>query len=98
MAHLCPFQSTPMVHLALQDTHLKCKAKLGQSNLTVKQHVPGGKWALVSTPGTCSCFVAVWNTAECWLRCLFLARTCVLQFLLVSAVTFQPCMRLRSHK
>ncbi|EFN51562.1 hypothetical protein CHLNCDRAFT_59805 [Chlorella variabilis] len=33
-----------------KDTHLKYKAKLGKSTLTVKQHVPGGKWALAPNP------------------------------------------------
>lgn len=45
---------------ALQDTHLKYKAKLGKSTLTVKQHVPGGKWALAPNPGGCRC--------GCWQR------------------------------
>jgi hypothetical protein len=38
--------------LPWQDTHLKFKTKVGNaSTLTIKQHVPGGKWALVPTPG-----------------------------------------------
>lgn len=36
----------------VQDTHLKVKTRVGDdTTLTIKQHVPGGKWALVPTPG-----------------------------------------------
>ncbi|KAI7836502.1 hypothetical protein COHA_009649 [Chlorella ohadii] len=34
----------------LQGTRLKWKGKLGKSDLTLKQHVPDGKWALVPNP------------------------------------------------
>ena len=37
----------------LQGTRLKWKGKLGKSDLTLKQHVPDGKWALVPNPGKC---------------------------------------------
>lgn len=35
----------------MQGTRLKWKGKLGKSDLTLKQHVPDGKWALVPNPG-----------------------------------------------
>jgi hypothetical protein len=36
----------------VQDTHLKFKtAAVAGSSLTIKQHVPGGLWALVPNPG-----------------------------------------------
>ena len=35
----------------LQDTRLKWKGSVGKADLTVKQLVPGGKWALVPNPG-----------------------------------------------
>lgn len=38
---------------ALQDTRLKWKGKVGKNDLTLKQHVPDGKWALVPNPGQC---------------------------------------------
>ncbi len=37
----------------MQGTRLKWKGKLGKSDLTLKQHVPDGKWALVPNPGKC---------------------------------------------
>ena len=43
----------------VQDTRLKYKTKVGKSTLVVKQHVPGGKWALVPNPGAC------WSSPRC---------------------------------
>ena len=47
----CPLANRIDPCTAPQDTRLKWKGKVGKNDLTLKQHVPDGKWALVPNPG-----------------------------------------------